>query len=297
MGKAESSLALGLAYSTMLSTVSPTYASEIATPVAGFGLDGLVHSRYAHLIGVLNGIDSDRWNPATSPNLHTRFDIETLAGRGKNKLALQKELGLPAHKKTPLVGTVMRLVDQKGPGIMFPALSRVLQTSNIQFVLLGAGQKRHEQAALQLKRAHPRQVEVRIGFDEPLSERIYGGIDLFLMPSLFEPCGIGQMIAMRYGAIPLVRKIGGLADTVDPQTGFLVQEFDSNALAFVLEQALNEYNLDHGSWESRQRNAMSCDFSWKRSAEHYVDLYQQTVTLHRAYATPGALPVAESGER
>ena len=185
MGIHNNSLAVGLAYSTALSTVSPTYAQEIATPAAGFGLDGLVHTRSARLTGVLNGIDVARWNPSTSTALAATYDSESLENRARNKHALQRELGLPTTPDVPLMGTVMRLVDQKGPPILFPAVREVLTSRPSQFVLLGAGQPQHEEAARQLQREFPNRVVARIGFDETLSEKVYGGIDVFLMPSMF----------------------------------------------------------------------------------------------------------------
>ncbi len=284
MGKTDNMLATGLAYSTMLSTVSPRYGQEIATPEGGFGLDGLIHARSKHLVGILNGIDYARWNPATSEHLAVKYDVTSLEQRKQDKRALQAEMGLPHRRSVPLVGTVMRLVDQKGPGIMLPAARHLLETTISQFVLLGAGQPYHEQIAKQLGLDFKRRAVVRLGFDEPLSERIYAGIDLFLMPSMFEPCGIGQMIAMRYGALPLVRPIGGLADTVDETTGFLIADYSVSALDHALAKALEVYDHDRDGWEARQRAAMQRDFSWQRSAQQYVELYQEAIDLHRIYA-------------
>jgi len=282
-GKTDSTLALGLAFCSVPGTVSPTYGKEIATPAGGHGLDGLVHARSKHLIGVLNGIDTERWNPATSETLATPFDAETATLRTKNKGALQKELGLPKCAKTLVAGTVMRLVDQKGAAILFPAVRRLLDDTNCQFALLGAGQPEHEAAASAIATDYPTKSAIRIGFDEPLSERMYGGLDLFLMPSEFEPCGIGQMIAMRYGALPLVTKVGGLADTVDTSTGFVMDSFSVAALERALAIATEVYDHDRQSWARRQQAAMRHDFGWRQSAQAYVRAYQTAIQLHHHY--------------
>jgi len=284
MGKAENVMAVGLAYSTMLSTVSPRYAQEIATPEGGYGLDDLIHARLLHLAGILNGIDTERWCPATSQNVAVPYDVETLPSRIKNKEALQAELGLPVRTDVPMIGAVMRLVEQKGPGIMFPSVRGMLESREAQFVLLGAGLPDYEQRARQLAQDFPDKVAVRLEFDEPLSERIYAGVDVFLMPSLFEPCGLGQMIAMRYGAVPVVREVGGLADTVDPQTGFLFKDYQSWALSSTLGRVLDVYEHNKRDWRKRQRRSMERDFSWERSARGYLELYQQTISLYQAYA-------------
>ncbi|MBN1426912.1 MAG: glycogen synthase [Anaerolineae bacterium] len=284
MDKTENLMAIGLTYSTMLSTVSPRYAQEIATPEGGYGLDGLLHARLLHLKGILNGIDTEQWNPATSRQIAAPYDAGSLSSRSENKQALQSEMGLPVRANIPLIGAVMRLVDQKGPEIMFPAVRWTLEGNDAQFVLLGAGAPHYEHAAAQLQQDFPGKVAVQLGFDEPLSERIYAGSDVFLMPSLFEPCGLGQMIAMRYGALPLVRDVGGLADTVDDQTGFLFKDYQPGALHFVLGQALEMYHRNRQGWQIRQQHAMQRDFSWQRSATSYLDLYRQTIELRQAYA-------------
>lgn len=283
MGKADSLLAVGLAYSDMLSTVSPRYAQEIATPEGGYGLDGLLHARLLRLTGILNGIDTERWNPATSSHIPVPYDVKTLAAKKEDKLALQAELGLPARADVPVLAAVTRLVEQKGTAIMFPAVRRLLESADAQFVLLGSGEPHYEQAARQLAQDFPSKAAVRLVFDEPLSERIYAGADIFLMPSLFEPCGIGQMIAMSYGTLPLVREVGGLVDTVDAQTGFLFKDYHSGALSSILNHALDVYHNNRRDWLRRQRRAMRRDFSWEKSAKHYLKLYRQTIELSRQY--------------
>lgn len=281
--RTDNCLAIGLAYSTMLSTVSPRYAEEIITAEGGFGLDGLLHARSARLVGILNGIDTQRWNPATSPHIAQRFDAGSLERRVQNKLALQAELGLPQRADVPLVGVVMRLVEQKGVDILIPAMRHMLSHAEMQFVLLGTGQYRYESDAWWLGHDFPDKAAVRLVFDEPLSERIYAGCDLFAMPSLFEPCGIGQMIAMRYGALPVVREVGGLADSVAPDVGFLFRPYEAGALQEALSRALEVYFNRPEEWRERQRRAMQRDFSWGASARGYAELYREAVALHHRY--------------
>ncbi|MEJ2148484.1 MAG: glycogen/starch synthase [Chloroflexota bacterium] len=282
-GKTDNSLAIGLAYSTTLSTVSPTYAQEITLPDSGDGLDDILHARSARLTGILNGIDVQRWNPATSPHIVANFDRDTLPNRARNKLALQAEAGLPRSANTPLVGTVMRLVEQKGPSIMFPAVRHLLENSDAQFILLGAGQPHYESEAQALGRDFPGRAHIRLSFNETLAERIYAGIDAFLMPSLFEPCGIGQMFAMRYGALPIVRHVGGLVDTVPATIGFAFADFNADALIRVVNRALDIYTNAASEWRSRQQQAMQLSFDWQRSASQYIKLYQSAIKLHASY--------------
>lgn len=284
MGRQDNALAVGLAYSTMLSTVSPRYAQEIMAGDAGFGLDGIVHARMARLTGILNGIDIEQWNPATSRVIHQPFVSGTLERRIANKLALQAELGLPQAEDVPLVAAVMRLVDQKGPQILIPAMRQMLRDADVQFVLLGAGHGHYEDDARWLGHDYPQKAAVRLTFSEPLSERIYAGADLFVMPSLFEPCGLGQMLAMRYGALPVVRNTGGLADTVTPDIGFLFDDFSAGALRWAISQALGVYAGDRAQWRRRQVAAMACDLSWASSAARYEGVYRQALKLKRQYA-------------
>jgi starch synthase len=282
-GKSDNSLAIGLAYSTTLSTVSPTYAQEITQPDSGDGLDSLLHARSSRLTGILNGIDEQRWNPATSPHIAVNYDANTLPQRVKNKLALQAQVGLPQRGDIPLVGTVMRLVEQKGPAIMFPAVRTMLKNSAAQFVLLGTGQPHFESEGQEIGQDFPDRVHVSLGFNEVLAERIYAGIDAFLMPSLFEPCGIGQMVAMRYGALPIVRHVGGLVDTVPTTIGFAFTDFRAEALAREIDRALDTFIHTPEAWQARQQRAMQVSFDWQRSASHYVNLYRSAIELHSHY--------------
>jgi len=284
MGRTDNSLAIGLAYSTMLNTVSPTYAEEITTDLGGFGLDGLLHARLSRLVGVLNGIDTDRWSPSNSVDLIQPFDVKTLDRRVRNKTGLQAELGLPLRTDVPMIGAIMRLVEQKGADILFPAVRQLLAERDVQFVLLGSGQYDYETMAWWLGHDFPDRVAIRLAFDEKLAERIYASSEVFAMPSVFEPCGIGQMIAMRYGSLPVVRAVGGLIDTVKPDVGFLFSEMDVGALRRTLIEALDLYHLNPDEWQNRQKRAMALDYSWRRSAERYVDLYEETIALRKRYA-------------
>jgi starch synthase len=177
----------------------------------------------------------------------------------------------------------MRLVEQKGPSIMFPAVRHLLENSNAQFILLGAGQPHYESEAQALGRDFPGRAHISLSFNETLAERIYAGIDAFLMPSLFEPCGIGQMFAMRYGALPIVRHVGGLVDTVPATIGFAFADFNADALIRVVNQALDIYTNAASEWRSRQQQAMQLSFDWQRSASQYIKLYQSAIKLHASY--------------
>lgn len=283
MDRADNTLAVGLAYSTMLSTVSPRYAQEIISPEGGFGLDGLLHARLSRLKGILNGIDVDRWDPAASTEIAVPFSGESLRTRAKNKAALQKELGLPILRDTALMGIVTRLVDQKGLPILVPAVRHMLQYAEMQFVLLGTGNPYYEDQLRRVGHDFPEKSSIQLTFSEALSERIYAGVDMFLMPSQFEPCGIGQMIAMRYGALPVVRAIGGLADTVSADVGFVFNDFHPGALQWAMGNALDIYYNNAEEWRERQQRAMSRDFSWELSARRYSDLYQAAITTHQHY--------------
>lgn len=282
-GLSDNALAIGVMYSTILSTVSPNYAQEITTYEGAHGLDGLIHARMAHLLGILNGIDVDRWNPATSKMLPSPYSIDTLNVKTENKLAIQNLLGLPLREDVPLVGAVTRLDDQKGPSIMFPALHHLLYHAEMQFVLLGTGDPHWEYEARLLAEKYPEKASCQVVFSEKLAEEIYAASDMFLMPSLFEPCGLGQMIAMRYGSLPVVRGVGGLADTVSPYEGFVFRDYDRDAVIYALSEALELYYNHPSYWRARQQAVMSRDFSWEASARKYSDLYRWSMELKRIY--------------
>lgn len=282
-GLTDNALAIGVMYSNILSTVSPNYAAEITTYEGAHGLDGLIHARMSHLMGILNGIDTERWNPAASKLIPASYTPQTPALKKQNKLALQDALGLPVSEEIPLVGAVTRLDDQKGPAIMFPALHHMLHHAEMQFVLLGTGDPHWEYEARVLAEKYPHKASCQITFSEKLAEQIYAASDMFLMPSLFEPCGLGQMIAMRYGSLPVVRSVGGLADTVSPAEGFVFRDYSREAVIYALSEALELYYNHPEYWLARQQAVMYRDFSWETSARKYSDLYRWSMELKRIY--------------
>ena len=274
----DSLLGLGILAADFLSTVSPTYAREILTPEGGRGLAGVLRARADHLAGILNGIDTDFWNPSTDRLLARPFGRDTLAQRRENKLALQQEAGLAMEAKTPLLAAVSRLDPQKGFDVAAPVISRWLELGG-QFVLLGTGDPAIERAMASLEQAFPGRASVRLRFDGAYAHRIYAGADALLIPSRYEPCGLTQMIAMRYGAVPIARRTGGLADTVvdagDPGgNGILFDELSPASVADALERAIRVY-AHPDRWEALQRRGMQSDFSWARSADAYAELYEQ----------------------
>jgi len=283
MGVYDNCLAVGLAYSTMLSTVSPHYADEIVNEGGGYGLSDFLHTRQKNFRGILNGIDTHRWNPATSKSLAKNYDVDSIGDRAENKAALQKRLGLPQRPDVPMLGVISRLSDQKGIDIMLPALGDLLNSEDVQLVVLGTGPYHYETGFRQMGDYFPEKASINLSFHEGLAEQIYAGIDIFVMPSLFEPCGLGQMLAMRYGAIPVVRAVGGLVDTVDPETGFLFRDYHPGALSYALSRAISLYRQNKKVWAARMKRAMKKDFSWERSAGEYIELYQSAKELHLSY--------------
>ena len=267
---------LGILGADMLSTVSPTYAREIRTPEGGHGLDGVLRLRSDRLAGILNGIDTDSWNPAADREIAAVFDAGRLGERRRNKAALQDEAGLEKDARMPLLGVVARLVREKGFDIAAPAVTRWLERGG-QFVLLGTGDPALEHEYAQFEMRFPHRASVRLRFDGGYARRIYAGADALLVPSRYEPCGLAQMIAMRYGCLPVARRTGGLADTVTDAgdaggTGFMFDEFNPWALWDALERALKVY-AQGPKWAELQRNGMGRDFSWTTSAKEYAALY------------------------
>jgi starch synthase len=268
-----------VAHSTLLTTVSPSYAREIQTPAHGFGLDGVLAGRGADLRGILNGIDRDEWNPARDPHLPARFSAEDLRGKAVCKAALQTELGLPVRPDVPLVGAIGRLTPQKGFDVLARALERILEW-DLQFVLLGSGDTRAEQYFSAVAGQRGDKFRCWIGFNDPLAHRIEAGADFLVMPSRFEPCGLNQMYSLCYGTLPIVRATGGLVDTVESYdeaggsgTGFVFHDLDPGALADTVGWALATYYNRPDDVRAMQRRGMAQDFSWERAAESYELLY------------------------
>jgi starch synthase len=275
----DSLLGLALVSADQLSTVSPTYAREIQSAPGGNGLEHVLAARRDRLAGILNGIDLDVWNPATDQALVQRFDAKRLPDRIRNKAALQEEANLEADPRRPILGVVSRLDAQKGFDIAGPGVVRWLEAGG-QFVLVGTGDPALEIDFARLELAYPRRASVRLRFDQRYARRIYAGADALLIPSRYEPCGLTQMIAMRYGAVPVARRTGGLADTVrDAEeaqgTGILFDDYNSGALGHGLERTLRVYS-DAVQWTRLQRRGLRSDFSWKRSARLYAELYERT---------------------
>lgn len=291
-GLAYSGMAQGILHADYVSTVSKTYAREILTPEYGFGFDPLLRARADRVTGIVNGIDYDEWNPVTDPHI-VSFDATTLDRRVENKRELQRRSGFVVRDGTTLLGFVGRLFHQKGADIMLDAVSQRLEAGDdLQLVVLGTGDEALHERLRAVEARFSDRVRAYIAFDVPLGQRIYGGCDLFLMPSRYEPCGLGQMIAQRYGAVPVVRRTGGLADTVEPfdpvaqtGTGFLFDEPSPQALAEALTNAFAAF-ADRDAWRALQRRCMARDFSWGQAAGQYVDLYRKTIAVHAAARAP-----------
>jgi len=275
----------GLQCADAITTVSPSYATEIQSEALGFGLQGLLAARRDCLYGILNGIDTGLWNPATDRAIARRYDAGSLAGKGVNKSALQQRLGLAASSAVPLLAVVSRLTTQKGLDWLLEIAPQVLALP-AQFAILGSGEPQLELGFRALARSHPGQVSTTIGFDEPLAHLIEAGADAFLMPSRFEPCGMNQMYSQRYGTPPIARATGGLADTVvdcNPATladgsasGFVYHEASAQALLATLRRAANTWR-DKDSWKVLQQNGMARNFGWEASARRYAAIYAQLV--------------------
>jgi starch synthase len=269
-------LARGIASADVVTTVSPTYAREIRTAEYGEGLDGLLHARQHRLAGILNGVDTAVFNPATDPHLAARYDVDDLSGKAVCKAALQRELGWEEAPRRPLLGVVSRLVAQKGLDLLLQALPWLLGDTDAQLVLLGSGEHALESAFHHAAAAHPDRVALRTGFDAALAQRIYAGTDLFLMPSRFEPCGLGQLIALRYGSVPVVRATGGLADTVGEGyegNGFVFHPVDAGEFTGAMARALTAYR-DEDGWALLRARGMREDHGWAHAADDYARAYR-----------------------
>ncbi|MDH5526811.1 MAG: glycogen synthase GlgA [Nitrospirota bacterium] len=273
----------GILFADSVTTVSPTYAREIREPENGWGLDGVLRVRDEHLTGIVNGIDTCEWDPHTDPHLAAPFSADNTSGRVANREAVQKALGLDTGDD-PLIGFVGRVTEQKGLDLLLGILPD-LMARGVQLALLGSGDPHMVDRLRQAAHDHPGRVGLATGFDEPLARRIYGGSDLFVMPSRFEPCGLAQLIAMRYGAPPVVHRVGGLADTVtawesdpDTATGFVFQEARPEALLSAIDRALSVWK-DKKEFRALQQNGMRRDSSWDASAAAYAALYKRLPSL------------------
>ena len=276
----------GVMYADVINTVSPTYAQEITTPEYGEMLQDLLAERRGILYGILNGIDYEEWNPATDDNLNFKFNHKTLTERDKNKAVLQRKFNLPEDEHAFLIGIVSRLVDQKGFDMLMTCGDSLLNNFNIQLIVIGAGDGKYITFFEELRKKHPNKLGIHLSFDAILPRLLYGGADAILIPSKYEPCGLIQMEAMRYGAVPIVRKTGGLADSVqdfdlekNTGDGFVFENYDDYALLGTIIRAM-EINKHKVIWKKMQERAMKKDFSWDRSADEYAKILNRAIESH-----------------
>lgn len=271
----------GIVYADYVTTVSPSYAEEIKTPLGGERLDGLLSARSQSLYGIINGIDTAVYNAKTDPKIFANFDLRNLTSKKKeNKIALQKQLGLPVDGEKAMIGIVSRLVDQKGFDIIAEAMGELVNL-DIQLVVLGTGEAKYEEMFRQNAWYHPEKVSANITFSDDMAHKIYASADMLLMPSMFEPCGLSQMIAMAYGTIPIVRETGGLKDSVQPfneftgeGNGFSFAPYSAHDMLYTLRLALHFF-ADKEVWVPLMKRAMKMDFSWGASAQKYDEMYQK----------------------
>ena len=277
----------GILLGDIVTTVSPTYASEILTPQYGAGLEQLLDYRRNELYGIVNGIDYDEYNPAADPYLEVHYDSATIERRIENKLALQAKSRLPKNLDLPLFGMVSRLEEQKGIDLLLQAIDRFITGTNAQLIILGEGRQHYQRLLTEAAAKYPDRISVLIANDERLAHLIYGGADMFLMPSRFEPCGLGQLIAMRYGAIPIVRRTGGLTDTVKDVAekdgnGFVFQDYAASELLETIKRAEKRFS-HRDEWRNLMVQNMKLDFSWKASARRYEEIYLRATKISRAW--------------
>ena len=271
----------GLTYSDAISTVSETYAQEIKTGAYGYGMDGILRERSDSLYGITNGIDTgyQKNDPATDPDIFVNYTTKSLDKKNENKKKLQEYLNLP-QSGAPMIAIVSRLVDQKGMDLAAVAMDE-LMSMDIQLVVLGTGDGRYEHMFKSNAWRNPDKLSANILFDDKLAKRIYASADMLLMPSLFEPCGLGQLFAMRYGTVPVVRRTGGLVDTVSQfdektgeGTGFMFNDFVASGMMWAVKEAIRVYS-NKNNWKKIMLNCMACDFSWDKSAGKYMALYKK----------------------
>lgn len=272
----------GIIYSNLLTTVSPTYSKEIQTEYYGEKLEGVLKARSLDLFGILNGIDYDEYDPETDKLIFQNYSIGHIEKKTENKIKLQNELGLDVSPSIPIIAMISRLTPQKGIDIIISMLDEIV-SCGLELVILGTGEREYEESFTSAKDKYPGRISSNIKFDETLAHNIYAGADLFLMPSCFEPCGLGQMIALRYGTLPIVRETGGLKDTVISYNEFTMQgngfsftNYNGHDMVYTIKRALNFYN-DKKVWNSIIANAMLCNFSWNASADKYIKLYEKLI--------------------
>ena len=261
----------GIVFADFINTVSPTYAAEIQTKQLGFGLDGLLRERKNVLSGILNGVDYSVWDPNTDRFILQNFSLANLEDKALNKEDLQRTCNLPQDKNIPVLGMVSRLAQQKGLDILAGGLDELCQM-DVQLVILGSGDLKYQEMLKTAAAKYPKVISLNLKFDEPLAHKIYAGSDIFLMPSQYEPCGLGQLISLHYGTIPLVFKTGGLADTISSSNGFVFSQYTIEGLLELINKATRVFK-NKKKWMPLINNAMECNFSWKVSADKYLALY------------------------
>ena len=261
----------GIIFSDFINTVSPTYAKEIQTEEFGFGLEGLLRERKNVLSGILNGVDYSVWDPGTDTFITHNFSVGYMENKVLNKENLQKICGLSVNKDIPVLGMVSRLAEQKGFDIFTDSLDELVKM-DLQLVILGSGDQKYYQILKTVAKRHPKIISLNLRFDDPLAHKIYAGSDIFLMPSKYEPCGLGQLISLRYGTIPLVFKTGGLVDTINKNNGFMFTSYTNEDLHKTIKKAVAVFK-NKVEWNNLVSNAMECNFSWKSSADKYTQLY------------------------
>jgi starch synthase len=270
------SLKVGIQNTDLISTVSPTYAKEILTSEYGFGLEQELKKRESDLLGIINGLDVEYWSPENDLNIQSNYSYSNIKKKKDNKEFLQEKFFKKSNKTIPLIGMVSRIADQKG----FDLIEKIfdsLMKENVQLVILGKGMKKYEEFLLKMTDKYPDKIGLETTFNEELAHQIYAGSDMFLMPSFFEPCGLGQLIAMRYGSVPIARETGGLKDTVmSLETGFTFKEYESEKFFGAIKKALITFK-DKKTWERIQLNGMKKDFSWEKSAKEYLKIYDKLI--------------------
>ncbi|MFA5363109.1 MAG: glycogen synthase GlgA [Candidatus Omnitrophota bacterium] len=267
----------GLVFSDVINTVSSTYSREIQTKEFGFGLEGVLNKRRDSVFGIINGLDYDIWNPAKDRFIAKTFSVKSIADKSQDKEDLLKLSKLPVKKGVPLFGIVSRLAQQKGFDIIAEGIDEICRM-NIQMVILGTGDQKYHDILEQMVKKYPKVISLHMKFDDALAHKIYAGSDIFLMPSHYEPCGLGQMISLRYGTIPLVFKTGGLADTVTGKNGFVFDQYNKEELIATIKKAVSAYK-DAAKWDRLIAAGMACNFSWDASGKEYIALYKKAKNL------------------
>lgn len=280
----------GILFSDLITTVSPTYSKEIQTKEFGHGLEGVLKERSNELYGILNGIDYDTWNPKTDKYISKKYDANDIKAKYVNKEDLQKISGLSVDRNIPLIGIISRLADQKGLDLISAIIGDLLK-SKLQFIVLGTGDNKYHVLFEKIAKVYPKKTSMNLKFDAVLAQKIYAGCDIFLMPSRFEPCGLGQMICLRYGTIPVVRLTGGLKDTIEEYdaasgqgNGFVFSQYSSSELLAAIKRSLAFYK-DKEAWQKLTKKAMGYDFSWDNSAKEYEKLYNKLISSKVKCAT------------